>query len=57
MPASKHADVQTDKRDGRKFITMRVSGNGGFGRVPGVRFWKHVASTRSQTGAALTGEE
>jgi len=28
MPASKHGDVQTDKYDGRKFITMRVSSNG-----------------------------
>lgn len=28
MPASKHGEVQTDKYDGRKFITMRVSSNG-----------------------------
>ena len=27
MPASKHGDVQADKYDGRKFITMRVSSN------------------------------
>ncbi|MCH7872900.1 MAG: hypothetical protein IID33_14490 [Planctomycetes bacterium] len=28
MPASKHGDVQTDKYDDCKFITMRVCGNG-----------------------------
>ncbi|MCH9035511.1 MAG: hypothetical protein IID42_13585, partial [Planctomycetes bacterium] len=28
MPASKDGDVQTDKSDGRKFITIRVASNG-----------------------------
>jgi len=28
MPASKHGQVQTDKTDGRKFITRRVASNG-----------------------------
>ena len=28
MPASKHGEVQTDKHDGRKFITMKVASNG-----------------------------
>ena len=27
MPASKDGDVQTDKNDGRKFITIRVASN------------------------------
>ncbi|MDM8006300.1 MAG: hypothetical protein QUV05_09165 [Phycisphaerae bacterium] len=28
MPASKHGEVQTNKSDGRKFITMKVGSNG-----------------------------
>lgn len=28
IPASEHCEVQTDKYDGRKFITMQVAGNG-----------------------------
>ena len=28
MPASKHGEFQTDKYDGRKSITLRVSSNG-----------------------------
>ena len=28
MPASKDGDVQTNKTDGRKFITIKVASNG-----------------------------
>ncbi|MCH7885325.1 MAG: hypothetical protein IIC01_08755 [Planctomycetes bacterium] len=28
MPASKDGDVQTDKTDGRKFITIKIASNG-----------------------------
>jgi hypothetical protein len=28
VPASKHGEVQTNKSDGRKFITMKVGSNG-----------------------------